>query len=137
MKLWSALLVLMIVASACLPAWAEDKDFDWKELLREHVPAEDNDRKSDKRPGSQPDRSAGFIACPLDKARTDIVTALPEPWWSTPQIGKLEGTRISAIAGKKTLVCEYWAYGKTVSVMRLPPDDKPDCTAKPTGFECR
>lgn len=80
--------------------------------------------------------SAAEITCPLTHARTEVVSPLPGPWWQTPQVGNLQNTRVTTIGGDVTLVCEYRAYGATVSVMRLPPDRTPNCTANADGFTC-
>ena len=83
-----------------------------------------------------PDTSKGFIACPLKQARTEVTTPLPEPWWNTPRVGKLERVSVQTIGGNQTLVCEYWAYGRTVSIMRLFPAGTTSCTPAGTGFDC-
>ena len=75
------------------------------------------------------------INCPVDKVRTEITTRLPSGWWQTPQVGNLVGTRIAKVGGKRTLICEYWAYGDKVSVMRLKPAGK-SCSPTSTGFRC-
>ena len=77
------------------------------------------------------------VRCPVAQARTEITTPLPKPWWNTPQVGKLESMSIDVIAGKKTLVCHYWAYGTKVSVMRLFPDGVRDCGTSGDHFVCR
>jgi hypothetical protein len=78
-----------------------------------------------------------FIACPIKETRTEVTTTLPQPWWNTPQIGKLERVSVQTIGGNRTLVCEYWAYGRTVSIMRLFPEGATDCSAEGNGFQCR
>jgi hypothetical protein len=78
-----------------------------------------------------------FIACPIKEARTEVTTSLPTPWWNTPQIGKLERVSIQTIGGNKTLVCEYWAYSRTVSIMRRFPEGATDCSTEGMGFRCR
>jgi hypothetical protein len=78
----------------------------------------------------------GFIACPVKEARTEVTTPLPRPWWNTPQIGKLERVSVQTIGGNRTLVCEYWAYGGTVGIMRLFPEGATDCSAEGDGFQC-
>ncbi len=77
------------------------------------------------------------INCPLKEAKTEVTTPLPEGWWNTPQVGQLKGTDIQVIAGKRTLMCYYWAYNlpKGVSVMHLEPDGA-TCRASKTGFVC-
>lgn len=79
---------------------------------------------------------SGFIPCPLEELRTEVVSELPQGWWQTPQIGRLEGTYVQRIGGKNTLVCAYRAYGATASVMRLPPEGRPGCQAVENGFYC-
>jgi hypothetical protein len=77
------------------------------------------------------------ISCPAPQVRTEITTPLPKPWWNTPQVGKLQSTEIQVIAGEKTLVCHYSAYGTQVSVMRKFPEGVRDCKATGNHFECR
>ena len=82
-----------------------------------------------------------FVECPLKSARTEMTTPLPAPWWSTPQVGPLKNVRTDIIGGKKTLVCEYWAYwggGCPVGVVREFPKGTTVCTPVPEkGFSCR
>lgn len=77
-----------------------------------------------------------FIACPLNEARTEVVSKLPSGWWQTPQIGTLQDVRIQTIGGDITLVCSYWAYGHTASIMRLAPNGS-HCETREGGFLCR
>ena len=77
------------------------------------------------------------ISCPVAEVRTEITTRLPKPWWNTPQEGKLQSTEIQVIAGEKTLVCRYAAYGTQVNVMRKFPEGVRDCRATGNHFECR
>ena len=77
-----------------------------------------------------------FIPCPVKEARTEMTTRLPAPWWNTPQIGKLERVSVQTIGGNRTLVCEYWAYGRTVGIMRTFPEGATDCSAAGNGFRC-
>ena len=77
-----------------------------------------------------------YIECPVQEVRTEITTPLPQPWWNTPQVGKLQHVGIQTIADKRTLVCEYWAYGGTVGVMREFPEGATNCKAKGKGFSC-
>ncbi len=81
--------------------------------------------------------AAREISCPHDQVRTEITTSLPGRWWQTPQVGSLQNTRVAEIGGETTLICEYRAYGTTVSVMRLPPENFPNCTAREGGFTCQ
>ena len=67
------------------------------------------------------------IYCPKQKVRTEIVTPLPSGWWQTPQVGSLVNVKVKSLAGKATIFCKYWAYGKTVSVMKK----------VPPGYICR
>lgn len=78
-----------------------------------------------------------FIPCPLKEARTEVTTPLPEPWWTTPQVGKLEQVSVQTIGGNRTLVCQYWAYGRTVGIMRAFPKGAIDCSTEGNGFRCR
>ena len=77
-----------------------------------------------------------FIACPVKEMRTEVTTPLPQPWWNTPQVGALERVSVQTIGGNRTLICEYQAYGRTVSVMRGFPEGATDCTAEGNGFTC-
>lgn len=87
---------------------------------------------------SEPSQTAKgeFIGCPLKEARTEMTTPLPEPWWITPQIGRLERVSVQTIGGNRTLVCEYWAYDRTVGIMRAFPAGATDCSAEGNGFRC-
>ena len=78
-----------------------------------------------------------FVACPVKEARTEVTTPLPEPWFNTPQIGRLERVSVQTIGGNRTLVCEYWAYGRTVGIMRTFPEGATDCLGAGNGFQCR
>ena len=84
-----------------------------------------------------PNATSNDISCPVAEVRTEITTSLPKPWWNTPQVGKLQSTEIQVIAGEKTLVCRYAAYGTLVSVMRKFPEGAHDCKANGKQFECR
>jgi|SRR5882672_2973333 len=77
-----------------------------------------------------------FIACPLETASTEITSPLPEPWWQTPQAGKLQDVKVDLVGGKTTLSCGYWAYATTVYVMRLPPKGTSTCRPAKNGFWC-
>jgi len=84
-----------------------------------------------------PTSKGQFIACPVKETRTEVTTPLPQPWWNTPQIGRLERVSVQTIAGNRTLVCEYWAYGRSVSIMRAFPEGATGCSAEGSGFRCR
>src|SRR5690349_6981724 len=77
------------------------------------------------------------VSCPVPEVRADITTSIPKPWWTTPQIGRLQSTQIQVIGGEKTLVCRYSAYGTLVSVMRKFPEGARDCRAAGNHFICR
>jgi hypothetical protein len=83
-----------------------------------------------------PSAKGQFIACPVKEMRTEVTTPLPQPWWNTPQLGKLERVSVQTIGGNRTLVCEYSAYGRTVSIMREFPEGATDCSAEGDGFWC-
>jgi hypothetical protein len=73
------------------------------------------------------------IACPLTEVRVEITTPLPSGWWNTPQIRRLQSTRIDPVGGKPTLVCNY---GEAAAlVMRLPPPGMV-CHSVLDGFIC-
>src|SRR4030065_1123643 len=57
-----------------------------------------------------------WVACPVQKVRTEIVTQLPSDWWQTPQNGDLKNHKATSVGGKPTLSCLYWAYGGLVCV---------------------
>jgi hypothetical protein len=84
-----------------------------------------------------PNANPNDIACPVPEVRAEITTRLPKPWWNTPQEGKLHSVEIQVIAGEKTLVCRYSAYGTQVNVMRKFPEGVRDCRAAGNKFECR
>ena len=77
-----------------------------------------------------------FVACPLETATTTVTSPLPEPWWTTPQVGRLEDVRIDTVGGKRTLSCGYRAYSTTVYVMREFPKGTTSCRAAKNGFWC-
>src|SRR5262249_27856128 len=77
------------------------------------------------------------VNCPVESVRTEITTKLPDPWWKTTQVGKLEGVSFEVIGGKKTLVCRYWAYGVKVAVMRLYPEGVHECDVSGNHFVCQ
>jgi|GEM_PF-742781 len=81
--------------------------------------------------------AADEVTCPVNQVRTEITTSLPDPWWQTPQVGNLQSTRVGEVGGETTLICEYWAYGDTVSVMRRPPENTFNCSAHDGGFTCQ
>ena len=76
------------------------------------------------------------ISCPSDMIQADVVTALPDGWWSTPQGGNLSGTEVMNIGGKAALVCKYKTSSTIVSVMRDAPSGM-RCSASKSGFSCR
>lgn len=78
-----------------------------------------------------------IIRCPVSEVRTEITTPLPQPWWNTPYIGRLRATRVQTIGGSRTLVCEYDAGGRLVSVMREFPAGVSNCAPRGPGFFCR
>lgn len=77
------------------------------------------------------------VDCPVKEVRTEITTPLPSPWWNTPQVGGLERLSIETIGGRRTLVCHYWAYSRTVGVMREFPAGVSDCEIRGNSFWCR
>ena len=77
------------------------------------------------------------VNCPAPTVRTEITTKLPDPWWNTPQVGKLEAVSVEVIGGKKTLMCLYWAYGVRVGVMRLYPEGVRECAVAGNHFVCQ
>lgn len=78
------------------------------------------------------------VYCPLETARTEMVTPLRDGWWQTPQIGRLTSIGIQTVGGEQTLVCRYNAYGTNVSVMRLFPEGRSDCRVTGVNrFTCR
>lgn len=77
-----------------------------------------------------------FVQCPLEQARTEIVSELPKGWWQTPFVGPLVGTRVQIVGDDKLLVCEYQAYTAQAGVMMKVPASM-DCDAVDGGFNCR
>ena len=85
-----------------------------------------------------PPLSSVNIFCPIETARTEMVSSLPEGWWQTPQLGRLVSVGIQNIGGQNTMVCRYSAYGTQVSVMRLFPEGRRDCRVTGVNrFTCR
>ncbi len=78
-----------------------------------------------------------YVPCPIAQAKTQVTDNVPGPWWQTPQVGSVVGTKIMNIGGTPTLVCQYWAYGKTTGVMRKFPQGKTDCQPQGKGFVCQ
>lgn len=85
--------------------------------------------------GTGAQAAAVRIDCPLNQARTEITSPLPSGWWQTPQVGNLQETKVGQVGGKDTLMCGYWAYGKTVYIMKHAPSGA-NCAADATGFSC-
>ncbi len=85
-----------------------------------------------------PPLSSVDVFCPIETARTEMVSSLPEGWWQTPQLGRLVSLGIQNVGGEQTMVCRYSAYGTQVSVMRLFPEGRRDCRVTGTNrFTCR
>ena len=85
-----------------------------------------------------PPLSSVNVFCPIETARTEMVSSLPEGWWQTPQLGRLTSIGIQNIGGQDTMVCRYSAYGTQVSVMRLFPEGRSDCRVTGVNrFTCR
>jgi hypothetical protein len=85
-----------------------------------------------------PPVSSVNVYCPIDQARTEMVSSLPDGWWQTPQLGNLVSLGIQNIGGEQTMVCRYRAYGTQVSVMRRFPEGRSDCRVTGTNrFTCR
>jgi hypothetical protein len=78
------------------------------------------------------------VFCPIDQARTEMVSPLSDGWWQTPQLGRLVSLGIQNIGGEQTMVCRYSAYGTQVNVMRLFPEGRSDCRVTGANrFTCR
>ncbi len=77
------------------------------------------------------------IPCPVQEIRAEITTALPSPWWNTPQVGGVVNTHVETVGGNRVLMCEYQAYGRTVPVMRQFPPGTTNCTPQGNGFVCQ
>lgn len=77
-----------------------------------------------------------FISCPLESATATITNPLPSPWWTTPQVGKLQDVKVETVGGNKVLMCGYWAYSTTAYVMRPFPEGATNCRAEGNGFKC-
>lgn len=76
------------------------------------------------------------IDCPLQQARTEITSNLPDGWWQTPQVGRLTETKLANIGGDPVLMCGYQAYGDTVFILRKAPEGA-TCETTATGFFCQ
>lgn len=133
LALMLGLFVGSVVIAMAAPANAAQGD-DLKHMVQGLFDTESRSTAITVQPARQD--NAHFIACPVERLRTEVVTNLPRDWWQTPQIGKLEATRVQRIGGKDTLVCAYRAYGATASVMRLPPQGSGRCRAAENGFYC-
>lgn len=72
------------------------------------------------------------ISCPIEKARREVTTALPDAWWSTPYVSSLRTTKVVEISGRKALQCDYGQSGK---IQRYAPR-RATCVARPGGFSC-
>jgi hypothetical protein len=77
-----------------------------------------------------------FVECPLETATTTVTNSLPDPWWTTPQVGRLQDVKIETIGGNRTLMCGYGAYSTTVYVMREFPKGTTNCRPAKNGFWC-
>jgi len=75
------------------------------------------------------------INCPLSSAKVEMVTNLPSGWWRTPYVNRLQGTAISNVGGKKTLICKYGNHA-AFWTMKLVPAGKV-CRTTNTGFVCK
>nr|WP_306265080.1 hypothetical protein [Pararhizobium sp. IMCC3301] len=73
------------------------------------------------------------ISCPLEKIRREVTSALPEGWWSTPEIWTLQTTRIIELGGRTVLQCDY---GPSGSIQIYAPDAA-NCEARAAGFRCQ
>lgn len=82
--------------------------------------------------GSEAQAAVQTISCPLEKIRREVTTALPDGWWSTPQIWSLQTTRIVELGGRKALQCDYGPSGR---IQRYAPD-RANCEARAGGFRC-
>ena len=72
------------------------------------------------------------ISCPVDKARREVTTALPDGWWSTPIVSSLRSTEVIEIGGRTALQCKYGGAG---NIQRYAPE-RFTCEARPGGFRC-
>lgn len=80
--------------------------------------------------------AAQFIPCPVTQIETRVASSLPSDWWDTPQVGKLQGTRVAMVGGAVTLQCLYWAYGQEIPIMKHVPAGL-ECEAQDQGFRCQ
>lgn len=77
-----------------------------------------------------------FVACPAEQLEAGVTTPLPGGWWSTPQMGQLKNTEVTAVAGKKRLVCNYRVFAALVPIMSEIPKGYSVCKPAPGGFSC-
>lgn len=72
------------------------------------------------------------ITCPLAQIRREVVSPLPNDWWSTPHVNSLQNTRVVTIGGRVALQCQY---GEAGNIQRYAPANQ-TCQAVPLGFQC-
>ncbi len=75
---------------------------------------------------------AEYIPCPLEEIESDVTTAKPPGWWSTPKVGRLQGTDIVQMGDQPVLLC-YYGVG---SITRDAPPGT-ECVALERGFRCQ
>ena len=75
---------------------------------------------------------AEYIPCPLEEIESDVTTAKPPGWWSTPKVGRLQGTDIVQMGDQPVLLC-YYGVG---SITRDAPPGT-ECEALERGFRCQ
>lgn len=82
--------------------------------------------------GTHAEAATRTISCPVEKARREVTTALPDVWWSTPIVTSLRTTKVVEIGGRTALQCDYGPSGK---IQRYAPR-RATCEARPNGFRC-
>ncbi len=75
---------------------------------------------------------AETINCPLREIRREVTTPLPPGWWNTPQVWRLQETRVISLGGRTALQCDY---GPSGNIQRYAPDGA-TCSARSGGFQC-
>lgn len=83
--------------------------------------------------GSSAEAAVQSISCPVVKVRRTVTTALPDGWWHTPIVNRLQSTKIVEIGGKKALQCDYGSAGR---IQRYAPTNASRCQAVEGGFRC-
>lgn len=75
-----------------------------------------------------------LIRCPVNEVMTEITTPLPDDWWHGPQMGRIVDAEVRVLGGDPVLACLYEVGGTPIAVVRRPPADAPNCSARAEGY---